>query len=77
MLCFMYIFVVCFCRVMSWRFPSAIYFLVIQLLVVFVALVEIFGNRFRPTPWQDSCWGRLFSAVEHLGQSPMADLWGT
>ncbi|XP_034689649.1 piezo-type mechanosensitive ion channel homolog isoform X2 [Vitis riparia] len=59
--------VIGFMRVMSWRFPSAIYFLVIQLLVVFVALVEIFGNRFGPTPWRDSCWGHLFSAVEHLG----------
>ena len=44
-----------------------IYFLAIQLLVAFVALLEVFGNRFGLTPQRDSCWGYLLSVAEHLG----------
>ncbi|KAJ0053141.1 hypothetical protein Pint_01115 [Pistacia integerrima] len=53
--------------VQSWRSPSVIYFLVAQLLSVFVALVDIYLNKFDPEPWQNSCWGHLLTVVEHLG----------
>ncbi|XP_010242544.1 PREDICTED: piezo-type mechanosensitive ion channel homolog isoform X2 [Nelumbo nucifera] len=49
------------------RFSSIINFLVIQLLVAFVATVEIYGNRFGLVPWRDSCWGSFSSCVESLG----------
>ncbi|XP_031279983.1 piezo-type mechanosensitive ion channel homolog isoform X2 [Pistacia vera] len=56
-----------FMIVQSWRSPSVIYFLVAQLLSVFVALVDIYLNKFDPEPWQNSCWGHLLTVVEHLG----------
>ncbi|KAK9282374.1 hypothetical protein L1049_005291 [Liquidambar formosana] len=56
-----------FMIVQSWRSPTVIYFLVVQLLAVFVALSDIYGNRFGLVPWRDSCWGHFSSAIEHLG----------
>lgn len=51
----------------SWKSPLVIYFLVIQLLAVFVALVDIYGSRFGLVPWRDSCWGHFLNLLEHLG----------
>lgn len=51
----------------SWKFPSVIYFLVTQLLVVFVALLDIYGNRLGLASWRDSCWGHFLTALEQLG----------
>ena len=44
-----------------------IYFLVVQLLAVFVALVDIFAKRDILAMWQDSSQGHFLSIVEHLG----------
>ncbi|GLU07492.1 hypothetical protein SLE2022_244480 [Rubroshorea leprosula] len=51
----------------SWKFPYVIYLLVLQLLVVLVALLDIYGNRLGLAPWRDSCWGHFLTAIEHLG----------
>ncbi|XP_035538685.1 piezo-type mechanosensitive ion channel homolog isoform X2 [Juglans regia] len=51
----------------TWKSSSVIYFLVVQLLAVSVALVDIYGNRFGLVPWRASCWGHFLSVVEHLG----------
>lgn len=51
----------------TWKSPSVIYFLIVQVLVVFVALVDIYGSRFGLVPWQASCWGHFLSVIEHLG----------
>ncbi|XP_050238768.1 piezo-type mechanosensitive ion channel homolog [Mercurialis annua] len=56
-----------FMVVESWRSPSVIYFLVIQLLALFVALVDVYGNRFGLFPWQDSCWGHFVTILERIG----------
>ncbi|XP_058187359.1 piezo-type mechanosensitive ion channel homolog isoform X2 [Rhododendron vialii] len=51
----------------SWRFPVVIYFLVIQLLVAFVASVEIRGDNFGLIPCQASSWEHLSSFAEQIG----------
>ncbi|KAK6940875.1 Piezo non-specific cation channel, R-Ras-binding domain, partial [Dillenia turbinata] len=51
----------------SGRYTLMIYFLVIQVLLVFVAFIEIYRNRFFWVPWRHSCWERFSSASEHLG----------
>ncbi|KAK9292746.1 hypothetical protein L1049_020726 [Liquidambar formosana] len=56
-----------FFRGQSWRSPSVIYFLVVQLLTAFVALIEINGRRFCLDPCEDSWLGQFFSYVEHIG----------
>lgn len=58
---------VCSCRVQSWKSPYVIYFLVIQLLALLVALVDIYGKRLFLNRWQDSYQGHFMSIVEHLG----------
>ncbi|XP_045822648.1 piezo-type mechanosensitive ion channel homolog isoform X1 [Trifolium pratense] len=52
-----------FMTVQSWKSP---YFLVIQLLVLLVALLDIYGKTHFLNTWQDSYWGHLISIVEHL-----------
>ncbi|XP_017979538.1 PREDICTED: piezo-type mechanosensitive ion channel homolog [Theobroma cacao] len=56
-----------FMIIQSWKSPTVIYFLVVQLLVVFVALLDIHGTKFGLVPWRYSCWGHFLTAVEHLG----------
>ncbi|XP_022758138.1 piezo-type mechanosensitive ion channel homolog isoform X3 [Durio zibethinus] len=56
-----------FMIIQSWKSPILIYFLVVQLLVVFVALLDIHGNRFGLVPWRYSCWGHFLTALERLG----------
>ncbi|XP_028789013.1 piezo-type mechanosensitive ion channel homolog [Neltuma alba] len=53
--------------VQSWRSPYVIYFLAAQLLLIFVALVDIHENKLFPAPWQDSSWGQFLSIIERLG----------
>ncbi|KAK6120115.1 hypothetical protein DH2020_046151 [Rehmannia glutinosa] len=53
--------------VQSWRTPTVIYFLVVELLVGFVAFIEINRNRFGFTESRDSCWGYFSSFVERIG----------
>ncbi|KAK3041408.1 hypothetical protein RJ639_000385, partial [Escallonia herrerae] len=55
-----------FMKVRSWRSPSVIYFLVLQLLVASIASIEIHMNKFGSASWQHSCWGHFSSAIEHL-----------
>ncbi|KAH9786035.1 hypothetical protein KPL71_010150 [Citrus sinensis] len=56
-----------FMIVKSWKSPSVVYFLVGQLLALFVALIDIYGNNFGLDPWRDSCWGHFLTVVDHLG----------
>ncbi|GMI85789.1 PIEZO1 [Hibiscus trionum] len=56
-----------FMIIQSWKSPTVIYFLVTQLLVLVVALLDIHGNRFGLVPWRYSCWGDFLTVVEHLG----------
>ncbi|XP_065617069.1 piezo-type mechanosensitive ion channel homolog [Quercus suber] len=56
-----------FTIVHTWKSPSVIYFLIVQLVAVFVALVDIYGNRFGLVPWRASCWGHFLSFIEQLG----------
>ncbi|CAI0580619.1 unnamed protein product [Linum tenue] len=56
-----------FMIVKSWKSPSVVYFLVLQLLAVFAVLIDVYGNQFGLVPWQGSAWGRLLAALEHLG----------
>ncbi|KAM7258251.1 hypothetical protein ACFE04_013992 [Oxalis oulophora] len=51
----------------SWKSPTVIYFLVVHLLAVFLALADIYGSRFGMAPWRDSCWGHFLTLVEQLG----------
>ncbi|GAU30702.1 hypothetical protein TSUD_39260 [Trifolium subterraneum] len=55
-----------FMTVQSWKSPYGIYFLVIQLLVLLVALLDIYGKTHFLNTWRDSYWGHLISIVEHL-----------
>ncbi|TKY52583.1 Piezo-type mechanosensitive ion channel-like [Spatholobus suberectus] len=56
-----------FMIVQSWRSPYVIYFLVVQLLALLVALVDIYGKRLFLKTWQDSSWDHFLSIIEHLG----------
>ncbi|KAM4074275.1 hypothetical protein ACB094_10G082400 [Castanea mollissima] len=56
-----------FTTVHTRKSPSVIYFLIVQLIAVFVALVDIYGNRFGLVPWRASCWGHFLSFIEQLG----------
>ncbi|CAL0320586.1 unnamed protein product [Lupinus luteus] len=51
----------------SWRHPYVIYFLVVQLLALLVALVDIYGKRRFLNTWQDPSWGHFLSIVGTLG----------
>lgn len=62
---------VCLSRFDSWRFPLVIYFLVIQLLVAFVASVEIRGDNFGLIPCQASSWEHFSSFTEQIGTWPL------
>ncbi|KAK8688451.1 hypothetical protein V6N13_087218 [Hibiscus sabdariffa] len=56
-----------FMIIQSWKSPTVIYFLAVQLLVVFVALLDIHDNRFGLVSWHYSCWIRFLTAIERLG----------
>ncbi|KAF7804788.1 piezo-type mechanosensitive ion channel-like protein isoform X1 [Senna tora] len=56
-----------FMIVQSWKSPYVIYFLVVQLLALFVALVDIHEKRLFLVSWQDSSWGQFLSIGEQLG----------
>lgn len=59
-----------FMIIQSWKSPTVIYFMVTQLLVVFVAFLDIHGSRFSLVPWRYSCWSHFLIAVERLGLFP-------
>ncbi|KAL7126558.1 hypothetical protein ABFS83_14G196300 [Erythranthe nasuta] len=54
-------------NVQSWKSPTVIYFLVVELLVGLVAFFEINRNRFGFVESRDSCWCYLSSVFEHIG----------
>ncbi|KAL0370555.1 UNVERIFIED_CONTAM: Piezo-type mechanosensitive ion channel [Sesamum angustifolium] len=54
-------------RIHSWRSPTVIYFLLVELLAGLVAFIEINRNKFGFVESRDSCWGYLSSVVEHIG----------
>ncbi|XP_022992489.1 piezo-type mechanosensitive ion channel homolog [Cucurbita maxima] len=56
-----------FMTIQSWKSPSVIYFLVVQLLSIFVAAADIFWYRIGFVQRGDSCWVHFFSFVDHLG----------
>ncbi|KAG6429158.1 hypothetical protein SASPL_107200 [Salvia splendens] len=58
---------VCFCSIESWRSPTVIYFLVVQLLAGLVAFIEINRSRFGFIGSQDSCWDHFSLLVEQIG----------
>ncbi|PPR83382.1 hypothetical protein GOBAR_AA37324 [Gossypium barbadense] len=58
-----------FMIIQSWRSPTVIYFLVTQLLVLVVALLDIHVNRFGLVPWRYTCWGHFLTVVEQLEQT--------
>ncbi|GAB4841187.1 hypothetical protein Ancab_021931 [Ancistrocladus abbreviatus] len=51
----------------SGRTPTAICFLVVQILVGLVSQAEVYGHRFGLAPWRGSCWGNFLSAAEQFG----------
>ncbi|KAL6502839.1 hypothetical protein OROHE_024007 [Orobanche hederae] len=56
-------------NVKSWR---VIYFLVVELLVGFLAFIEIYRNKFGLMETRDSCRGYLSSVVERIGLSKLS-----
>ncbi|KAL8092740.1 hypothetical protein AgCh_034845 [Apium graveolens] len=56
-----------FMKLQSWRYPSAIYYLVVQVFVVFTALSEVHKNKHGSVLSQDSRWARFSLFFEHLG----------
>ncbi|KAH7517167.1 hypothetical protein FEM48_Zijuj09G0033700 [Ziziphus jujuba var. spinosa] len=53
--------------IQSWKSPSMIFLLVVQLSAAAVALVDLHGSKFGLISWRDSCWAHLSLAVERLG----------
>ncbi|XP_012490496.2 piezo-type mechanosensitive ion channel homolog isoform X1 [Gossypium raimondii] len=56
-----------FMIIQSWKSPTVIYFLAVQLLVVIVAVLDIHDNRFGLVQWRCSCWSNFLTAIERLG----------
>ncbi|GAB2300559.1 hypothetical protein Dimus_034600 [Dionaea muscipula] len=64
-----------FMRLQSWRSPTAIYFLVLQLLVGFSSLVDVHVNQTGLVPWRGSCWGTCLSVIRQLGSYIKVTSW--
>ncbi|TYG93766.1 hypothetical protein ES288_A11G137200v1 [Gossypium darwinii] len=56
-----------FMIIQSWKSPTVIYFLAVQLLLVIVAVLDIHDNRFGLVQWRCSCWSHFLTAIERLG----------
>nr|XP_017241510.1 PREDICTED: piezo-type mechanosensitive ion channel homolog isoform X4 [Daucus carota subsp. sativus] len=56
-----------FMKLQSWRYPSVIYYLVVQVFVVFTALSEVHRNKHGLVLSQDSWWARFSLFFERLG----------
>ena len=56
-----------FFRLQSWRNPSVIHYLVVQVFVVFTALSEVHRNKHGLVLSQDSWWARFSLFFERLG----------
>ncbi|KAG2326003.1 hypothetical protein Bca52824_008731 [Brassica carinata] len=51
----------------SWRNPTVLYFLALQLLTSLVSLAAIYSRRFGLVRWRDTCWSHFSQFFEHLG----------
>ncbi|KAJ4892562.1 Piezo-type mechanosensitive ion channel-like protein [Raphanus sativus] len=51
----------------SWRNPTVMYFLALQLLASLVSLAYIYTSRFGFLPWPYTCWSHFSHVFEHLG----------
>ena len=51
----------------SWRNPTVMYFLALQLLTSLVSLADIYSSRFGLVRWRDTCWSHFSQVFEHLG----------
>ncbi|KAL9303168.1 Piezo-type mechanosensitive ion channel [Arabidopsis thaliana] len=51
----------------SWRNPTVMYFLALQLLTSLVALADIYSSRFGFARWRDTWWSHFSGIFEHLG----------
>ncbi|XP_023640848.1 piezo-type mechanosensitive ion channel homolog isoform X3 [Capsella rubella] len=51
----------------SWRNPTVMYFLALQLLTSLVALADLYSSRFGFARWRDSWWSHFSGIFEHLG----------
>lgn len=56
-----------FCRLKSWRNPTVMYFLALQLLASLVALADIYSTRFGFLRWRDTRWSHFSEVFEQLG----------
>lgn len=57
----------CIFRVRSWwNFPIE-NFLVLQVLIAFASLIEIYGSRYASDAWRDFHSGHIFSSVLLIG----------
>lgn len=56
-----------FCRLKSWRNPTVLYFLALQLLTSVVSLAYIYSSRFGLIRWRDTCWSHFSQVFEQLG----------
>ncbi|XP_021727828.1 piezo-type mechanosensitive ion channel homolog [Chenopodium quinoa] len=54
-------------RFHSWRSPTAIFYVIIQVIVGFVCLVWLYQHKLGMVPWRGSCWGNFSSILESLG----------
>ncbi|XP_057535739.1 piezo-type mechanosensitive ion channel homolog isoform X3 [Amaranthus tricolor] len=51
----------------SWRSPTGIFYLVLQVLVGVVCLAWIYQHKLGMVPWRGSCWGNFLSFLAQLG----------
>ncbi|CAA7044183.1 unnamed protein product [Microthlaspi erraticum] len=51
----------------SWRNPTVMYFLALQLLILLVALADIYSSRFGLVRWRDTWWSNFSGIFEQLG----------
>ncbi|KAF3454410.1 hypothetical protein FNV43_RR04857 [Rhamnella rubrinervis] len=56
-----------FCRAHSSISAPVVNFLLIQVVAACVALMEMYGNPFGLDSWTDSCYGHIYTSIEHIG----------
>lgn len=56
-----------FMGLQSWRYPTVIYFLILQLLLAFICLAVIYQQKLGMVLWRGTYWGHFSSISEQLG----------
>ncbi|KMS97035.1 hypothetical protein BVRB_7g179380 isoform B [Beta vulgaris subsp. vulgaris] len=56
-----------FMRFQSWRSPTAVFYVVLQVFLGFVCLIWIYQHKLGIAPWRGSCWGSFASILVQLG----------